>query len=170
MSVKVPPISMAIAAVGRASVMGLRRSRHGIAVVAAMEELGGKAATAKCLGLGVLDGAAVVAERHAVLFSRGLEGNESAQHVPLHALGLAVEGVAEAAAAASLDPQDVAASHARTLADRRRRSLAGAAGIEHDAALAAVLATGDAPGRRHGACEAARGDRSRRASPRGPTP
>src|SRR5579864_199798 len=159
MSVKVPPMSMATAA--RASVLVMQKcnSRHGVAVFAAMEELGGRALDAEPLGLGTVERTATLAEPHAVVLAGGRNGDEAAQHIPLHTLGLAVEGMAVTAATPGFDADHISPAHQGPVGDRRQQPLAGAAGIDHHTSLAAVQPAGDAPGLRHRTVETVREQR-----------
>src|SRR5579864_9103644 len=93
-------------------------SDHSIAVLTAMEQLGREASGAEPLRLGTIERAAIVAQRHAVLFARFLQRDKAAEHVALHALGLAVVGMAVTAAAGRLDPDHVAALDRRAVVDR----------------------------------------------------
>ena len=62
-------------------------------------------------------------QHHAVVLLRARPADEAAAHVGQHALGLAVEGMAPAAATAGLDAHDVAAPHDVAVAQRAQDAL-----------------------------------------------
>src|SRR5436190_4124913 len=136
MSVKVPPISTAMASVESGKRVDIR-----VAVKSFYFGTPG-AQLARRFGIEL-----VGVDRHAVKLLRRIGGDEAAQHVVEHALRRPVERMAVAAAAAGLDAQHVAALQHVAVAERLQLALVVGAGIDHDAAGAARHAAGDAPGR-----------------------
>jgi hypothetical protein len=80
---------------------------------------------------------------HAVI-ALGARGTDKAgADVGEHELGLAVDRMAEPTAAAGLDAHDIAPADHRAVADRRRRALIGAAGVDYAAPGAPLSAAVD---------------------------
>src|SRR6185503_8440519 len=136
MSVKVPPISTAMAS---------EELGEGVDIRVTMESLhfgtpGAQAARA----VGI---ERVAIGRHAIELLRRLFGDEAAQHVVEHALRRPVERMAVAAAAAGLDAQHVALLQHVAVGERLELALVGGAGIDDNPAGAARHAAGHAPGR-----------------------
>src|SRR5262249_31542713 len=72
-------------------------------------------------------------EHHAVVFEGAAHGDEAARHVAAHSLGVALEGIAPAAAPAGLEAEEVAALERDAVTQGQELALLGRAGIEYDA-------------------------------------
>ena len=78
-------------------------------IAAAMEECCNRAFRALLSCSTRIDGPAIRPQHHAVIKLRTCPADKTIEHIIEHALGFAIEGMAEPAAAARLDAQDVAA-------------------------------------------------------------
>src|SRR6266851_2750723 len=136
MSVKVPPISTAMAR----DVLG-----EGVDIRVAMESASCRPVGAQRGRGGEVEGA--IRDDNAIMLAGSVGADEAAQHVLEHLLGRAVERMAIAAAAAGRDAQHVAALDTVAVGERRDLTLVGGAGIDDDAARPAGHAAGDAPRR-----------------------
>src|SRR3984893_2738221 len=134
MSVKVPPISTAMAS----DVSG-----EGVDILIAVKSAGCRPPRAQRRRGGEVEGA--VRHDDAIVLAGGVDADEAAQYVLEHFLPGAVERMAIAAAAAGRDPQHVAALDPVAVGERRDDTLVGGAGIDHDASGPAGHAAGDAP-------------------------
>src|SRR5258708_11826016 len=119
MSVKVPPISTAIAS----EVLGKT-----VDISVTMKSAGGWSVGPQLRRVGPVDRAR--ADGDAVEAPRGVDTDEAAQHIFQHLLGWPVERMAVAAAAACLDAQHVALPEDVVVAQRSQKALVVVAGIE----------------------------------------
>src|SRR5476651_1924772 len=151
MSVKVPPISTAMANDGASDVLG-----EAVDIVVAMECAGCGPPGTKSLGGRNIDDA--ILDTYAIQTRRGLDADEAAGHILQNLLGRPVERMAMPAATAGLDTQHVAVL--QHVAVRQGLELVGVigAGIEDDAAGAAGHSPRHAPRRVLHAVDADRHD------------
>src|SRR5262245_338898 len=92
-----------------------------------------RAAPALLVGGRLVDLQRLRVDDHAIVLPRAARRHEAASHVVAHALGIARERVAPAAAPARLEAQDVAARDGDAVAQGRQLALAGRAGIQEHA-------------------------------------
>src|SRR6476659_3693952 len=112
-----------------------------------MEELGLRPTRAAFGCSRQVDRHAGAGQHHAVVLLRARPADEPAAHVGRHALRLAVEGMAPAAATACLHPHDVAALNDIAVAERPQDALVGTARVDDATPSPRGMAAGDAPGR-----------------------
>src|SRR5262249_34179699 len=93
-------------------------------------------------------------DHHAVVLQGATGGQEAAGHVLAHALGIPCERVTPAAAAAGLEPEQIAAPELDPVAESGRLTLAGPAWIEDAASRPSRRAAGPPVGRRGGVLHA----------------
>src|SRR6185369_9912760 len=86
-------------------------------------------------------------QHHAVMLLRAGPAHEPTAHVGQHALGLAVEGMAPAAAPAGLDAHDIAAPHDIAVAQGTRDALVRPAWVDDAAPGSGGVTPGDTPRR-----------------------
>src|SRR5476651_495705 len=151
MSVKVPPISTAMANDGARDVLG-----EAVDIFVAMESAGCGPPGTKSLGGRYIDDA--IHDTYAIQTHRGLGADEAAGHILQNFLGRPVERMAMPAATAGLDTKHVAMLQHVAVRQRLELVRVIGAGIEDDAAGAARHATGHAPGRVLHAVDADRHD------------
>src|SRR6185437_6428316 len=135
-SVKVPPISMA---------MARDVSGEGVDIRVTMERFGCGTLGAKPGGGGLVD--AVAVDGDAIEALGAIDADETAEHVFQHLVGRTIERMAMAAAAAGLDTQHIALLQDVAVGERLELALVVGAGIDDDAARAARHAAIDAPRR-----------------------
>src|SRR6185437_7680731 len=89
----------------------------------------------------------VTGQHQAVVLLRTRPAHKPAVHIGQHALGLAVEGMAPAAAPAGLDAHDIAAPHDIAVAQGTQDALVRPAWVDDAAPGSGGVTPGDAPRR-----------------------
>src|SRR5262245_28813808 len=111
-----------------------------------MEELGLRPLGAALCRSRRIDARAVGSEHHSIVLLRACLADEAAADIGQDAPGLAVEGMAPAAAAAGLDPHDVAPLDDIAIAQGAQDALVRPAGIDDAAPRPGRMSARDAPG------------------------
>src|SRR5829696_9645898 len=89
----------------------------------------------------------VPGQHHAVILLRLGAAHEPRLDIRQHALGLAIEGMPPAAAAAGLDPHDIAAENDVAVAQGLEETLVGTTRVDDAAPASRSVTAGNTPGR-----------------------